>query len=171
VIGYGCTSASTVIGPDGVRDAIRESLPGVQVTEPLSALLAGCRALGLKRLGFVTPYVPCVSARMQEKLEQAGHQIVSFGSFEEGDDRVVARISESSIYQSILNVAGQSKCDGVIVACTNLRVAHVAAKAEAALGIPVLSSNLALAWHMLSLAGITPNKPVFGRLHSGVHLR
>lgn len=171
VIGYGCTSASTVIGPDGVRDAIRQSLPGVQVTEPLSALIAGCRALGLERLGFVTPYVPSVSARMQEKLEQAGHQIVSFGSFEEGDDRVVARITESSISEAIQTVAGQSKCDGVIVACTNLRVAHVARKAEAALGIPILSSNLALAWHMLSLAGITPNKPAFGRLHSGVQLR
>ena len=165
VIGYGCTSAATVIGPEGVRDAIQSVHPDALVTEPLSALVAGCEALDLKRVAFLTPYVPDVSARMRARLEADGLSLSAFASFEESDDRVVARITEESILRGIEHVAGMASCDGVIVACTNLRVANIAAKAEAKLGIPVLSSNLALSWHMLKLAGISAPRPAFGRLH------
>jgi len=153
VIGYGCTSAATVIGPKGVRDAVHTVLPGVQVTDPLSAIIAGCNALGAKRVGFVTPYVPDVSARMRTRLEEAGKEIAAFGSFEQSDDRVVARIDESSILAAIETVAGQAECDAIILSCTNLRSADLVMRAEARVGVPVISSNLALAWHMLTLAG------------------
>ncbi|SEQ83004.1 maleate cis-trans isomerase family protein [Thalassovita taeanensis] len=166
VIGYGCTSAATVIGPDGVRDAVHSALPDVAVTDPLSALIAACDVLGTHRIGFLTPYVPEVSARMQARLEAAGNQIVTFGSFEESDDRVVARISEASILAAIENLADRGPCDAIIVSCTNLRTAGIVTQAEARIGVPVLSSNLALAWHMLHLAGIPPNAPQFGRLHA-----
>ncbi|WP_350333502.1 maleate cis-trans isomerase family protein [Coralliovum pocilloporae] len=164
VIGYGCTSASTVIGPDGVRDAIREIFPDVQVTNPISSTIAACTALGIKRLGFVTPYVAEVSAAMRSLLEENGLTISAFGSFEEGDDRVVARITPASIRQAARTVASQAACDAIFISCTNLRVAGLAADLERDLGIPVLSSNLTLGWHMLQLAGIHEPKPQFGQL-------
>ncbi len=166
-IGYGCTSAATVIGPDGVRAAIQSAIPGAAVTDPLTALIAACAKLDARRIAFLTPYVPEVSARMQARLEDAGNSIVSFGSFEESDDRVVARISEASILKAIETVAAKADCDVVIVACTNLRCARIIAQAEKLTGVPVLSSNVALAWHMLALAGIKPAKPEFGRLMAG----
>lgn len=167
VIGYGCTSAATVIGPDAVRKAIQSTRPEAKVTDPLTAILAACEVLGVRKIGFLTPYLPAVSARMQARLEEAGYVIVSFGSFEESDDRVVARITPAAIFAGIEAVAAQAPCDAVIVACTNLRVAGVAAEAEKRVGVPVISSNLALAWHMLRLAGITPAKAEFGRLMAG----
>ena len=97
VIAYGCTSAATVIGPEGVRDAIQSVHPDALVTEPLSALVAGCKALDVKRVAFLTPYVPDVSARMRTRLEASGLSLSAFASFEESDDRVVARITEASI--------------------------------------------------------------------------
>ena len=54
--------------------------------------------------------------------------------------------------------------DAVFVACTSLRVAAVAAEVEAALGKPVTSSNHAMAWHTLRLAGIGDSLPRWGRL-------
>ncbi|MGB3147797.1 MAG: Asp/Glu racemase [Paracoccaceae bacterium] len=164
VIGYGCTSAATVIGPDRVAAAIRQARPEAKVTDPLSAVIAACRALSIKRIGFVTPYVADVSARMRGKLEEAGFTISAFGSFNEGDDRVVARISPASIIAAIRAVNDAAPCDAVYVACTNLRVAGIAEEAEAVIGKPVLSSNLALAWHMQVLAGLSPARPGFGAL-------
>jgi maleate cis-trans isomerase len=52
----------------------------------------------------------------------------------------------------------------VFVSCTNLRVASIIETAEARLGKPVTSSNHALAWHLLRLAGIQDCPENFGSL-------
>lgn len=164
VIGFGCTSAATVIGPDRVANAVATARPECGVTEPLSALIAAGRAISASRLGFVTPYAPEVSALMRERLVDAGFEIVSFGSFEESDDRVVARIAPSSILEAIERVAAEGDCDAVVVSCTNLRCLDILAVAEARIGRPVLTSNQAMAWHMLRLAGVPDGCPQAGRL-------
>lgn len=163
-IGFGCTSASTVIGSENVARAIEGGSKGAQVTDPLAAIIAAGRHLKVLRLGFVTPYIAEVSAGMRKKLEAAGFEIAGFGSFEEGNDQVVARITESSILAAIEKVAAEAPCDAMVVSCTNLRVLDVIATAEERTGVPVLSSNQALAWHMLRLAGIEDRLSGFGRL-------
>lgn len=164
VIGYGCTSASTVIGSAKVAEAVQAVLPRAKVTDPLAAIIAAGRALGAVRLGFVTPYLPEVSAQMRQKLEAAGFEIAGFGSFEEKDDRVVARITEAAIAAAAKQVASAADCDAIVISCTNLRCLRVIPEIEEAAGVPVVSSNQALAWHMLRLAGITNPQPQFGRL-------
>lgn len=163
-IGFGCTSASTVIGSENVAQSIKTVFPDASVTNPLAAIIAAGQHLEAKRLGFVTPYIPEVSAGMRAKLEEAGFEIAGFGSFEEGNDRVVARITEASILEAIETVAAQEPCDAVVVSCTNLRCLDVIDQAERKTGIPVISSNQTLAWHMLRLAGIKDTNPQFGRL-------
>lgn len=164
VIGYGCTSAAAVIGSDGVRAAIQTACPGVNVTDPISATLAACAVLNIKTLGFVTPYVAEVSAAMRSLLEDNGLTISAFGSFEEEDDRVVARIAPSSIRAAAHQINDSASCDAVFISCTNLRVASLARTLEEDLGKPVLSSNLTLGWHMLQLAGVSEPKLAFGCL-------
>lgn len=164
VIGYGCTSGSTVIGEAGVREAVQSIRPGVQVSNPLSSTKAALEALGVKRLGFVTPYIESVSRAMREALEAEGMEITAFGSFEEGDDRVVARITPASVEQAIYQTIEGHSVDAVFVSCTNLRVGSIISKVEENLGIPLLSSNQTMAWHMLRLAGISEPLPQFGKL-------
>ncbi|OED48964.1 Asp/Glu racemase [Rhodobacteraceae bacterium (ex Bugula neritina AB1)] len=164
VIGYGCTSASTVIGSDKVAEAVQTVLPKVKVTDPLAAIIAAGRALGAARFGFVTPYLPEVSAQMRAKLEAEGFEITGFGSFEQKDDRVVARISETAIAKAAKQVAAQAECDAIVISCTNLRCLQVIPEIEAETGVPVISSNQALGWHMLRLAGVADERPAFGRL-------
>ncbi|MDC0659571.1 aspartate/glutamate racemase family protein [Leisingera sp. SS27] len=164
VIGYGCTSASTVIGSSKVAEAVQTVLPNAKVTDPLAAIIAAGKALGAARFGFVTPYLPEVSAQMRAKLEAAGFDIAGFGSFEQMDDRVVARISESAIAEAAAQVAGQEDCDAIVISCTNLRCLRIIPGIEAQTGVPVISSNQALGWHMLRLAGVTDPQPQFGKL-------
>lgn len=155
VIGYGCTSGATVIGPEGVARAVRSVRPGAHVADPVSAVMNAARWLGARRIGFVTPYVESVSAAMRQLLEANGFEIAGFGSFMEGDDRVVARISPEAVLAAIEKVATMAPCDAVFVSCTNLRVAGIAEEAERRIGRPVLSSNLALAWQMMRAAGLS----------------
>lgn len=167
VIGYGCTSGATIIGPERVADLIRQAQPQAAVTDPISALLAACTHLGVRRLGFVTPYVAEVSAAMRARLEGSGLEIAGFGSFEQIEDRVVAGISEASTLAAIEKVAGIGTCDAIFASCTNLRGFGIIERAEAATGVPVLTSNLALGWHMLRLAGAETAGRGPGRLFAG----
>ena len=168
VIGYGCTSGATEIGSDRVAHLVQSVIPGARVTDPLAAIIAGVRALGGRRLGFVTPYVPQVSQTMRDALVAAGFSIAAFGSFNAGDDRVVARITPGAIARAAKRVAraaaADAPCDAIVIACTNLRCLGVIPEIEAETGIPVISSNSALGWHMLRLSGVTDQQSDLGRL-------
>lgn len=164
VIGYGCTSASSVIGSEAVARAIQSVFPKTKVTNPLAAIIAAAERLGIGKIGFISPYVAEVSARLRGRLEEAGFEIAGFGSFEEGDDRVVARITEASIRDAVLRMAREVACDGIVISCTNLRCLNVIEEVERETGLPVLSSNQALGWHMLRLAGVQEARPGMGQL-------
>jgi maleate isomerase len=76
----------------------------------------------------------------------------------------VARITTASIEAAILDLGRHDAVDAVFVSCTSLRAAEIVARTEAKLGKPVTSSNHAMAWHALRLAGYRDRLSGFGRL-------
>ena len=168
VIGYGCTSGATVIGEEKITNAIRNAHPDIFVTNPLTASKAAFRALNLKRIAFLTPYKPAITKAMRHNFMEEGFEIPITASFFESDDFVVGRITPNSILESIKRIGESDECDGVFVSCTNLRAASIIEPAEEYLGKPVTSSNHALAWHLLRLAGIYDTSKNLGRLFNQV---
>lgn len=163
VIAYACTSGATIIGEARVAEIVRSVRPGIAVSNPLTAAKAALQALAARRIAFLTPYVAEVSSAMRDNLTANGCDIVSFGSFEVADDGIVASMTPECILQAAVEVGG-GESDAVFIACTNLRAAGIIAAAEQRLGKPVISSNQAMAWHMLRLAGIDAPRPGCGRL-------
>jgi maleate isomerase len=86
------------------------------------------------------------------------------GSFNEEDDRRAARIDPASIRDAAIALGRAPAVDAVFVSCTSLRLLDAVAEIEAALGKPVTSSNHAMAWHCLRLAGIDDARPGSGVL-------
>ena len=164
VIGYGCTSGATIIGAKNVARAIHSVKPAAATTDPLTAVKAALEALGAKKIGFVTPYIADVSAAMRQNLEASGFEVAGFGSFEQSEERKVARIDAGSVRRAILDVGAEAPCDAVFISCTNLRTQELIADTEATLSKPVIASNQVLAWHMLRLAEIHDTPTGFGRL-------
>ena len=164
VLGYGCTSASAIIGPEEVARRVQEAHPGVPVTNPLSGVVAALRALGAARVAMVTPYVSEVNAPMRRALGAAGITVVSEVSFGQKEDWTVARISEASTRAAMLKAGRAEGVQAVFTSCTNLRTFNVIASVEAALGVPVVSSNQALLWDMFRRAGIAARGWGPGRL-------
>lgn len=152
VIGYACTSGATVIGPGEIERMISAEHPGVAVTNPVSAVAAALRHLQARQIGFVTPYIEPVSQAIRDFLTKEGFSVANLISFEQQQEEVVARISERSVLEAVIEAA-RDEVDAVFVSCTNLKSFEIIEEAEAAIGRPVISSNLALAWHMLALAG------------------
>jgi maleate isomerase len=152
VVGYGCTSGTAVIGADQVASLVKSRCETPHVTNPLTSLIAQCRAKNVTRLALVSPYVESVSQTMRDRLSEAGIETPIFGSFGVAEEAKVARIAQASIEAAAINLAKGTDVDAVFLSCTNLRTLEAIPNIEAALGIPVFSSNQALAWHMSTLA-------------------
>jgi maleate isomerase len=97
-------------------------------------------------------------------IRARGFEVPVFGSFNEQDDPTVARITPQSIRRGVSVLLETAKVDAVFVSCTSVRLAEAARSIEEETGIPVTSSNHAMAWHALRLAGVTDLMPQWGRL-------
>lgn len=164
VIGYGCTSAATLIGTDRVTAAIQSEHPGVPCTNPITAAVAAFRALDAHRVAVVTPYTAEVTAPVARRFADEGLCVTAVGSFLESNDFTVARISPQSVADGVRAMVRSADCDAVFVSCTSLRLLASVMKLESEVGVPVVSSNMALFWHLLRLAGIADGIDGLGRL-------
>ena len=164
VVAYGCTSGAMVIGEDRVAERIRAARPDVAVTTPITAAMAGMKALGAKRIALLTPYIDRINQMMRGYIEARGIGVPVMGSFNNDNDNEVACIDPQSLRDAAIELAREPSVDAVFVACTSLRLAAVVEEIEVACGKPALSSNHAMAWHALRLAGHRKPVPGFGRL-------
>lgn len=163
-VGYGCTSAATMIGEDRVAAALNHGHPDVPTSNPITAAIAAFRALGVGRIAIVTPYTVEVTTPVVDLFSDAGFTVPAVASFLESNDLVVARISEESVAAAVRTIAGEHECDAVFVSCTSLRTMGIIDGLEQEIGVPVVSSNVALFWHLLRQAGVDDPIPGRGRL-------
>ena len=158
VVGYGCTSGTSVIGAENIAKIVKDRCKTKHVTEPVSALIAACRHLGIERIGFLSPYVEAVSTGLRETLFLSGVETPIFGSFNEEIEERVVKISTVSISDAAVEL-GRQDVDAIFLSCTNLNTLPVIKSIEEKIRKPVLSSNQVLAWHMsqLSNGGLSKN--------------
>lgn len=155
VIGFACTSGTAVLGAEVIEVQIAKGgIVAKAVTDPLTATSARAADLGVSRMGIVSPYVENVVAPLCSAFADRGITVPDTLSFGEKTEARVARIAPGSIIDAAVELAARTDMDGVFLSCTNLRTAHLLRELEAKLGLPVLSSNHSLAWHMSKLAGM-----------------
>ena len=78
-------------------------------------------------------------------------------SFNVDDANIFGQISPDSIQATCEDVGRLEEVDGVFVSCTNMRIIERISEIENKIGKPVVSSNLALAWHALQLSDVDTN--------------
>ncbi|MDC1382688.1 hypothetical protein N8500_04320 [Candidatus Puniceispirillum sp.] len=156
VVGYGCTSASLLIGEKTVQDIIKSHINVEHVTTPLTALRRALRTIGVKNIGYLAPYISEISAQMCALLEKNGFQICAAATFGEEKDSIVGCIHPHSIFDAVDVLVHQSDTplDAIFISCTSLKCATIIQEAESKHGIPVISSNSAIAWDMARLANL-----------------
>lgn len=164
VVAFGCTSASMLLGEEEVFRQIRSARPHVACTTPVTAAFAAFEALGAQRIGVLTPYSAEVNAGVRAYLDRRGAVVAAFGTFNKQDDREAARIAPEAIADGVRALARSTTLDAVFVSCTSLRLSEIVSDVERHIGIPVTSSDHAMAWHCLRLAGVKEIVPDAGQL-------
>ena len=164
VLAYGCTSASMVLGPERICHLLNEAKPDAKTTNPVTSAFAAFHAFGAKKIAVLTPYRRDVNQIVRAGLLAGGFEVPIFGSFNEELDPVVATIDTQSLKVAIKTLVDQSQVDAVFVSCTSVQLMQAVEKIEAEIGLPVTSSNHAMAWHCLRLARIDDEIEGLGRL-------
>src|SRR5690606_41916767 len=137
---------------------------GGRPTTPIAATLAGFKQLGVARIAMVTPDGEETNAMEEDYLRRAGLEICRIATFGEVADDEAGRIDAPSLCRAVVEAADAAEAQAIFVSCTSLRCARLIPALEAAVGRPVVSSNQAMAWHAIRLAGVEETLPQFGRL-------
>ncbi len=164
VVAYACTSGTTLIGPARVADLVQGACTARDVADPLTAARAALRTLGVGAIALVSPYIAPVAGPVRRAFEASGHPVTATVSFGEEVESRVARIDPASIRAAALEAGAAPGTEAVFLSCTNLRTFDVIDDLEAALGLPVISSNQALAWYMMRAIGLSCPAGAPGRL-------
>ncbi len=151
VVGYACTSGTAFLGATNVAHRVKNGVSTRAVTNPLTAAIALINAKGLDRIGIVSPYTPDVAEPLCTAFEAQGITVADTLSLNESDEAKVARIDPAVTAQAARQLAQRTALDAVFLSCTNLRTREILAPLELELGVPVSSSNHALAWHITQL--------------------
>ena len=152
VIGYGCTSASAIIGSEKISELIKSGCHTRKVTNPLLAATEYAKHIKVRKLALLSPYIEEVNTPLRKAFGNNGLSTEVFGTFGEGKEEKVARISESSTIEAAITLGQNESVEAVFISCTNLRTFNCLGKIASEINKPVFSSNQSLAWHMKKLS-------------------
>ena len=160
---YGCTSGTAAIGEANVEAAVRAAQPDLPVTNPIKAVCAAFNALGGDRIAVLTPYLDEINQELAAELTKRGFTVTAIGGFDMDDDIKATMIPEEVLFEAALE-ADAPDAEILFISCTALRAAGLVERLEARLGKAVVTSNQALAWHVMRLMGQTLQWEGYGRL-------
>lgn len=153
-IGFGCTSASAVLGAEMDRLAGHRGA----VTTPMSGALRGLAALGVSRIALMTPYLEATTDLVGDYFEAQGITVLKRSSMGHADDRDMALLPEGEIVE-MAEASDHPQAEALFMSCTALPALPLIERLEARLGKPVLTSNQALFWSMLDAAAVPATGP------------
>ncbi|MEQ8652959.1 MAG: hypothetical protein RIC87_10890 [Kiloniellales bacterium] len=166
VVLYGCTSATLTHGPDFDRDLaakIKAVADAVSITAA-GALIAGIKALGLRRVGFASPYLGEINDQAVAFLEAEGIRTVlcadigrPLGNYGQGE------LTPEEVYQLALR-ADHQDAEAIVLSCTDMRALEVQDQLESRLDKPVITSNQAMVFCLMRALGLSRHEAAVGRL-------
>lgn len=161
---FHCTAVSTY-SADLEQDILGriERATGLKATATSQGLVAALRAVGIRRVSMLSPYIEAINVREAAFLESAGFEVVQNVGLGCPTAREMMAVTPEDWMRFALEQQG-SGADGLLISCTTVRATDVAGRLEARLGRPVVTSNTAALWHSLRLLGIGDSVPGFGRL-------
>ena len=136
---------------------------GMTVLVPSLAYVAAVKAMKLKRVSILTPYLTADDGLVRGFFESIGCTVVKMKALQYDTGHAIAQTPADTIRAAIgeLNYHG---IDAILQVGTNLPTARISDEAEFWLKKPVLSVNVVDYWHTLRTLGIDDKIEGFGTL-------
>lgn len=163
VVCYACTSGSVVIGEDRVFAELRRGKPNAKPTSLISSVMRALDTLCTRRIAIATPYLAEVNAIEHAYMKARGFEIVNIQGMAIENDVDMARVTPRTILEFAQSV-DHPQAEALFISCGALRSIDIIDELEVKLGKPVVTSNQAMMWDCLRLAGIADRRRDCGRL-------
>lgn len=166
VIVFHCTAVST-FAPDlagEIRQRI-ESASKVKCFTTADAIVRALNVLNARRVVLLTPYITEVHEREILFLESNGVSVEKSAHLGINTNSEMAKIAPEAIAEWARDQI-DDRADACFLSCTAIKSAPVISLLEKHSGMPVLTSNQCMVWHLLRSRGIGSDPGGFGRLFS-----
>jgi maleate isomerase/arylmalonate decarboxylase len=167
VIAYACTAGSLVLPLDALTGFMQDKA-GVPCVATAPALVQACRFLSVEKVALATPYHDALNEHEVAFFSKCGIRTLGAKGLGIGAGGAheyvrIAKVPKETVYAHCRS-ANVPAAQAMIVSCTDFQVLEAIPRLEAALGKPVISSNLATFWAALRAAGLRQPIAGFGRL-------
>lgn len=158
VIGWNGTSSGW-LGFDADHRLIEriEAATGIRATTSMLALNEILEARGVQRLGYVTPYLDDVQAKIVGNYESLGISCGAERHLGIRDNFTFSEIDAETITRLVREVAA-NRPEAIAIICTNMRGAPLVEALEQEIGLPIYDSIATVVWKSLKLAGVDPGR-------------
>ena len=166
VILYGCTSATLTHGPAFDRDLAKKiaAESGAATVTAAGALVHALTTLGVRRIGFASPYVATIKDMAVDFLQHQGVRTVARSEVTDA----LGNYGQSALDpEDVLNLglkANHAEAEAIVLSCTDMRSVEVIKELEKATGKPVITSNQAMVFEAMERVGVTERIVGYGRL-------
>jgi len=126
---------------------------GIPATTSMLALNEILAATGVTKMGYVTPYLDAVQAKILDNYGKLGVACQGERHLNLQDNFSFSEVPVAQLEQMTRDVAAD-KPEAIAIICTNLRVAPSTAKLEQETGIPVYDTIATVVWKCLKMAGV-----------------
>ena len=130
---------------------------GIPACTAMLALNEILEKTGAKRVGFVTPYLDDVQARINANYDNAGFSVAAERHLGMQDNFSFSTVTDMEIRAMVRDVAAAGP-EVIAIVCTNMRGAPLAEQLEAAHGIPVYDTVSTTVWKSLKIAGVETSR-------------
>lgn len=136
---------------------------GLPVVVPSMAYRAAIKALGIRSVAILTPYLSADDTLVRSYFEDAGCTVRRVKPLQYDTSYAIAATDPSVVRDTFQALNGED-VDAILQVGTNLPAAKTAAEAEFWLQKPVLSVNVVTYWHTLRELGLDDRLPGLGTL-------
>jgi maleate cis-trans isomerase len=158
------TGAPVAILNPGIETQVSQAL-GIPVVTAVSSCIAALKALGAKKLVVMTPFDVPMNEKLTKELERAGLQVLSCPPFKDPAFGASSKVGPDEVLASAVTAfSAAGGADGIYFQGARLDPLPVIDKLEEQLGFPVVASNPAMLWHILSRLGVKCSIAGYGKL-------
>jgi maleate cis-trans isomerase len=141
------------------------AMVSVPVTMAIRASTAALNSIGAKKLILLTPFDVEMNSRVQNRLMDFGFAVLSRPSLEYLGARTGTHVEPEEIFRIVENIVSETPgADAIYFQGAPFDPLPVIEKIETRLQVPVIASNPAMLWHILSLLGCRYSIEGYGKL-------
>lgn len=149
-------------GCDAMRDKL-SARAGVPVTLPPDAVAQALAALGTRRVGIVSPYMPLADRHVADWFGQSGFDVVAIRGLRAPREDQVIDFTPDDLAAGFEAVDSRD-VEALVHVGTSIAMARLVEPFEMRFAKPVVSVNVACLWATLRSAGLDDRLQGYGRL-------